>query len=375
MARCRLVALTDAELDRRQAEELADFVDARCVVETMRRHAFPVVRKALSYRRHYSAKMDCTIAAEVAAFEPDIVFFEQAFMAQYYRCAAGLPRILSAVDAISLAAFNQARNGDEPIGKRLALGFLGVQRMMFERKYLRKFECVSSVAERDARYLRALIGKPVVVVPNGVDTEFFRTRRSEADGDAIVFTGVLNNPANVEACRYLIREVFPEVHVRYPWLKLVIAGRNPTPELVAAIPCYVELQSDLPDIRAAFKGALAFVAPFVVGAGIKNNVLQALAMGLPVLTTKLVADAIGLKDRETAYVETRGPEFVGSLLRLVDQGGAGREVGAAGRRHVMANYSWQAAAQKYLEMPGQRIGPGSTSVSDDGRRGGEAVIA
>jgi glycosyltransferase involved in cell wall biosynthesis len=160
---------------------------------------------------------------------------------------------------------------------------------------VRSFPVVTVVADMDAAAIRASVpGTRVEVIPNGVDAERFRPR-PEADivAGSIAFVGAMSFPPNVAAARWFTRDVLPRIRQANPDVTFTIVGRDPTPAVLAlADDPAVTVTGAVDDVRPFLARAAVVVAPMVSGSGIKNKVLEAMAMGRPVAATSLAAEGV-----------------------------------------------------------------------------------
>lgn len=354
-AQCHLIAFGDHELTAEEAEELRTMASFDIIRYQSPAGIVGLVKKAVSNRRYYDKQLETSIRTALTTFKPDIVFCEQTFMAQYADTIKGVPKVMSAVDAISLAAMRQAEIGGS-INHFLAWRYVAHQRMAFEKYFFPMFDKVTVVSKEDADYLFDLIGMNVHVIPNGVDTEYFTPEVLDDNRKTIIFTGNLSAPMNEEACIYLLREVFPKLHYRYPDIEFKIAGRSPTAEILAAKPHYVNLNADVPDIRDAYKGAIFCVSPVIYGTGIKNNILQSMSMGLPVVVTPLIAGPIHIAHGRTGLVAERGTTFVRAIETLLADRCAIEVIGRSARIHVEQCFSWRHVATAYRDLFAEMLG-------------------
>jgi polysaccharide biosynthesis protein PslH len=347
------IAFSDKGMNREEEKELSSFCSHEVIPYKYDGSALGALKKSISPRRYYSSDFKVAIAKAIDNFKPEAILVEQTFMSQYVKEFSEYPRVMSAVDAISFSAFLQAKI-EKSLLKKAFLNMLGYQRRFIEWYYFSLFNTVTAVSEDDANKLASVIKRNVQVVPNGVDADFFSPIKCQVR-DTLIFTGVLSNPGNEEACLFLFNEVFPVVRERFPHIKFVVAGRSPTSKIMAAKPEYVNLMPDLEDLRDAFHNALLFLAPIEIGAGIKNNVLQAMAMGVPVITNNLVADAINILDNSTGFVENDRAKFYQRVVDLIAEDKLLQKIGSKGRQHVLEYYSWESVALRYISMLEEEI--------------------
>lgn len=348
-ADCYFLSFTDDPSFNYRDLEIAELVPGESIYYHRPRTIWNLAKLFLSARRFYSAEMVQKIKGAVQSFKPDILFAEQTFMAQYGKVAPRIPKVMSAVDAISLAAFRQSAM-QQSLPAKLAWKYVGYQRKSFEKQYFRLFDQVTAVAEEDASFLCEMTPQPAAVVPNGVDIELFSPKHVKGPENSVVFTGNLSAGMNEEACLYLLRDVYPKIHAKHPHLRLVVAGRGVTRSICDALPDYVTVMEDLPDIRRAFDGAMIVVSPIAYGTGIKNNVMQAMALGVPVLVTPLIAKPLSVEDGVHGFVEDRGESFADRLGSLLEQPERLRAVGAKGRDLIEQQYSWEKVGRDYISM-------------------------
>lgn len=348
-ADCYFLSFTDDPSFNYSDLEIAERVPGESIYYHRPRTLLNLAKLVLSPTRFYSTEMVQKIRDTVRSFKPDILFYEQTFMAQYGKVAPGIPKVMSAVDAISLAAFRQSAMQQSFLAK-LAWKYVGYQRKSFEKQYFSLFDQVTAVADEDAAFLREVTPQPVAVVPNGVDIELFNPKHIKGPENSVVFTGNLSAGMNEEACLYLLREVYPKIHAKHPHLRLVVAGRGVTRSIRDALPDYVTVMEDLPDIRRAFDGAMIVVSPIAYGTGIKNNVMQAMAMGVPVFVTPLIANPLGITDGIHGFVEGRGEKFTSRLTSILYQPELLQNIGIKGRDKIVQHYAWRKVGQDYLSM-------------------------
>lgn len=347
-ASCHLISLADYPLGKEDEAELRTMASYDIISYTPESGAIGTIKKIISKRRYYSPAFAAKVRECIASFCPDVVLAEQTFMAQYVDDLAGTPAVISAVDAISLAAIRQSHIHRNPL-KKLAWKYVAFQRLAIERKYFRKFGALTVVGEEDADFLRHRVGLEVLTIPNGVDTEFFAPR-PHGSRVAVLFSGNLAAPMNEEACLYLLRQVFPQLHSQHRDLEFVIAGRGPTQKIRDALPPFVTLRPDIADMRDAMQDTMLYLSPIRYGTGIKNNVLQAMSMGIPVVVTPLIAGPIRITSSEEGLVAERGKEFLEAIEIALNDPLLREQIGNRGRNHVVKFYSWAGIASEYFKL-------------------------
>jgi polysaccharide biosynthesis protein PslH len=218
----------------------------------------------------------------------------------------------------------------------------------FEEQAFRQATRVVAVSEEDARLIREQFGQPHVdVVDNGIDKVFFEQVQSHRDPAQILFLGALDWRPNLDAVSLLLDKIYPRVHSQEPRAKLLIVGRNPSPALVERIrqTAGVELHANVADVRPYLGSSGVMAVPLRIGGGSRLKILEALACGLPVVSTKIGAEGLLLKPNED-YVEAEEDAMADALVRAIRHPEAMSALAEHGRRLVLAMYDWEVLAKK-----------------------------
>ncbi len=224
--------------------------------------------------------------------------------------------------------------------QRLARGF---ESWMFEG-----FDRTVVLTDRDAEALHTLNPRTsLVTIPNGVDVDYFIPTGYEPEEPVLLFSGNYDYAPNLDAALRLARDIFPRVQARVPAARLMLVGGNPPPALLACASEAVAVTGHVPDIRPYFAGALIFVSPLRLGAGIKNKVLEALAMGMPVVATPLSCDGIPVTPGEHVLFGETDEELANAVLGLLDDQRQRQALRRAGRQLIEAHFTWQRVADQY----------------------------
>jgi polysaccharide biosynthesis protein PslH len=205
---------------------------------------------------------------------------------------------------------------------------------------------VAWVAENRSR-TAATLSSRVYFVPNGIDLDYFQPRPNQAEGSTIVFTGAMDYFPNVEAVQFFARLVLPEVRKKVPAARFVIVGSNPSVPVrqLAYLPG-VSVTGTVPDVRPYLAQSRLSVVPLRISQGIQNKVLEALAVGLPVVATPQVAAGLQMLDQLPVSVEFEPQAIAESVVRhLLAPPPDDRDI--ARTRSVLAqHYSWVTSISK-----------------------------
>ncbi len=311
------------------------------------------LRKRLSFRPATMVQYDVPAMRELvrtlAAGAYDVVYVDQIHMAAYARWLP-FPRILNANDSISLFLEREPPERARRLN-RASHQWETRKYRRYERRVYPKFHRVVLVSEADGHHVRERIGhREITIIPNGVDTTYFRpgaTGTDPAETPEILFTGMMRYPPNYRAALHFARDVWPGIVRVHPEARFIIAGAYPTDELheLARRDERIVVTGFVEDLRPWFERAWVYVSPLRSGTGIKNKVLEAMAMGRPVVASPLSVEGLPLARAGEDYVLAPDAEtMAGQVLALLGSPEHRRRLGASGRACVERHYSWDRAA-------------------------------
>jgi glycosyltransferase involved in cell wall biosynthesis len=229
------------------------------------------------------------------------------------------------------------------------------------RQQLRKFEQFErwayshatasiAVSREDASLMRGEFGASrVSVVENGVDVNYFRPQTDvERDPARMLFMGSLDWRPNQDAAIQLLTDALPKVRAHVPHATAVLVGRRP-PEWLrakAAATPGAELHADVPDVRPFLARCGFLVVPLRIGGGSRLKILEALAAGTPVVSTRVGAEGLELTAGRDLLVADTPESLVNTALAAIRRPDELSDTAERGRRQVLAHYSWELLAER-----------------------------
>jgi sugar transferase (PEP-CTERM/EpsH1 system associated) len=230
-----------------------------------------------------------------------------------------------------------------------AYSFVQWQRLRrYEAQVCRAADQVLAVSDVDAAMLQDLVpGLDVTVVPNGVDTLTYRPGLAGLEPrmpeEALVFTGTMDFRPNVDAVLWFARQVLPRVQAKMPGVRFFVVGQRPHRRLdrLRNDPA-ITLTGWVKDPRPYIAQAAVYVAPLRIGGGTRLKLLEAMAMGKPVVATSLGAEGYPVTDGRELLLADTPEDFATTVLALLRAPERRTELGRAGRRFVEQQYDWRA---------------------------------
>jgi sugar transferase (PEP-CTERM/EpsH1 system associated) len=272
----------------------------------------------------------------------DVVHVEH-LRAAYVRTAIPLhvPSVFDAVDCISLLQERTLRSSHSLRQRGLAMIELHRTRR-YEAQLLGRFDSVLATSAKDATALEALASSAHVrVIPNGVDLEYFRPLEAPQDDQTIVFSGKMSYHANVSAVMRFVQDVLPRVRMTHSNVRFVVVGSQPPTSITAlARDPSIVVTGHLRDIRPWLGRASLAVCPVTVKVGIQNKILEAMAMGVPVVSSPLGVEGLAARPDVEVLVGNDPAQFAAQVNRLLEAPALRDRLARAGRQYVEDHHRW-----------------------------------
>jgi sugar transferase (PEP-CTERM/EpsH1 system associated) len=288
-----------------------------------------------------------TLARMVVQGGFDVAHVDQIFLAQYAAALAPLPAVLTHHNVEALAQKRALSVRTDRYSLRWWAAWQDRRRWQrFEVDASRRFAGLATVSEQEAAYFRRRLRKvPVCVVPNGVDVEHFRPAGEPAAEPSLLFTGRMDYAPNVDAVRWFCHDVLPRIRAVQPQATLTIAGRDPAPEVRGLAEMVgVSVTGTVRDVRPYFAESAVYVVPLRWGGGTRLKILEAMAMGLPVVSTALGCEGLDLLPGQDLAVADGAEPFSAAVLQLLQAPAERADLGRRARHTVEQRYDWSTIA-------------------------------
>ena len=273
-----------------------------------------------------------------------------------------VPKVMDFQDALSM---NTERRMDTAHGFwRYILHFEFKMLRSTEYNAFKIFDGLTIISENDSEAIPHRKNGDIHVIPNGVDFDYFKPMEHEKKYD-IVFCGNMRYEPNVHASNYLVKRVMPLVWEEFPKATLLLAGAYPKHKVSQLANDRVTVTGFVDDIRECYASARIFAAPMQTGSGLQNKLLEAMAMGLPCVTTSIANDSLqAIRDTEILVGDT-AQEFATHIINLLRNDEQRNELAANGTVFVHKNYSWETAGEKLEEVLRGVVMSGSSKVATE----------
>jgi polysaccharide biosynthesis protein PslH len=212
----------------------------------------------------------------------------------------------------------------------------------------------ASLSQRVPGAVIHLIGNGVDVgayANNQIDAAWAKAGQPEPEGGNVLFVGSMDYHANIDAAVQFAREVWPLIRNRLPASHFLIVGRNPGEAVQAmAREPGIHVTGTVDDVRSFYHKALAVVVPLRIGSGTRLKILEAMAAGVPVVSTALGAEGIDVTDGKDILIAESPNDFVAAVTRLASSPDLAQLLRAGGRALVTRLYDWPALGEKLFRV-------------------------
>ncbi len=269
----------------------------------------------------------------------DVIYASSTPMAQYAR-PLGLPVIMDFVDVDSDKWMQYGEHSRPPLSWLYRTE--GHQLRGCEADIARWASlCLLATPVEEALLKSFAPWARTAVVPNGIDLDYFRPMEHEVGPPTVIFTGAMDYLPNIDAVRYFSDDILPRVRREIADTRFYIVGLNPSADVrqLADVPGVV-VTGPVRDVRPFYARASVCVAPLRIGRGVQNKVLQAMAMGLPVVASSVAQRGLEAQPGKHLHVEDTASSFASRVVALLRAPSERRAMGRLARAFVEAHHAW-----------------------------------
>ncbi len=293
----------------------------------------------------YNRKAAKQVREQISKHQPDMLFGQLLRVAEYIR-HLDMPKTIDYQDVFSMGMKRRADIASPITRPIYNMEYRRLKR--YEAAIFDDFDVKTIISDTDRQLIPHPKKNEILVIPNGVDHDFFKPQQQEKKYD-LVFTGNMSYAPNVSAVGYLVNEILPIVKKTLPEVKLYIAGATPHPDVKKAADDNIIVSGWLDDIRDAYAQSRVFIAPMRIGTGLQNKLLEAMSMGLPCITTPLANSALGAETGKEILIGHDAEELARHIITLLTDKEKAEQIARAGFDFTNRVYDWSKATEKMEE--------------------------
>lgn len=341
-----LIAISSKKIDPDHLQQLAPFCTEIHIIRiTFLSIALNVFRcffnrNPFQVGYFYSFRGHLKVNRLLERIRPDAIYCQLIRVSEYVKNYHLCPKTLDYMDALSMGV--ERRIALVPWYEKWLFKSEAKRLREYERSIFDYFEHKTIISKQDRELILHPDKSQIKSIPNGIDARFFDTPSCEKKYD-LVFVGNLSYAPNIEASSF----IFSQILAKNTSLTCLISGATPHPSIVkmSEKSSQLTLQYWIPDIRTAYSEGKIFVAPMFIGTGMQNKLLEAMALGIPCVTTDLANNALNAIHEESIYVANTPDEFLEAIERLLHDEILYRKIAANGRSFVKELFEWKNVTQ------------------------------
>ena len=323
--------------------EMAQVRDALQTVRMLARLPTPAP-SSMGY--FYSASLARRVRRLLACERFDLIFVHCSSVAQYVAHVRGVPKILDFGDMDSQKWLEYARYKPFPLSAGYRLEGIKLERE--EKRLAGLFDLCTATTRAEWQTLENYrIGVRSDWFPNGVDSDYFSPGSDEYQANTVCFVGRMDYYPNQECMFDFCANVWSRIRARRGEAQLLIVGADPTPAVMKLGELAgVTVTGSVPDVRPYLRRAAAMVAPLNIARGTQNKILEAMAMGVPVVTTPAAAGGVDAMPGEHFIVARTHDEQASAVLRLLGDRSERSRFAQAGRARMLSHHAWPSSMRR-----------------------------
>jgi glycosyltransferase involved in cell wall biosynthesis len=314
----------------------------------------------------YCRDMEKLIRQALAENEFDLIIPSQWQMAAYRHLFSNHPVLFEELEVG--VTYGQYAGATSAVA-RLRAGLTWFKHRCYLRNLLSSGKPCTVVSQEERRLLKAAVpgAGPIHVIPNGVNLEEYAAPYLAPQPNSLIFTGSFRYRPNYEAMLWFIEQILPRIQAQIPGVTLTITGDSaglPLPSHPG-----VTQTGFVPDVRTLLAQAWASVVPLMVGGGTRLKILEAMAIGTPVISTSKGAEGLEVRASEHLLISDKAEEFASQTIELLRNPILRQNLSARGRELVACHYEWRVIMPKFLKTVTEAAGQESMQRRLTGTKG------
>lgn len=237
--------------------------------------------------------------------------------------------------------------------KKIAAYIIFKQTINYERRVWNDFDFLVSVSDNDKVSMSGFApANRIFVVPNGIDTNYFKPKDGATIPFSIVYTGQMGWHPNEDAVMYFINSIYPLIKNSIPNLKLFIVGSNASKRLHRRAQCdkNIEITGRVEDVRVYIDKAAVCIVPLRIGSGTRLKILEAMSMAKPVISTSIGCEGLDVTNEKDIIITDDRNEFANKTIALLNDEAMSQRLGRAGQKLVKEKYDWSVVLRELDEF-------------------------
>ena len=291
---------------------------------------------------YHSSAMIKAVKNMIKQYKFDVMEIGEIGLLKYARYAPSIPKVLVHHNIESQLLFRRSRAAKNPLAK-LYLAIQAYKLKRYERLAGDNIDYHTTVSQIDKETLLRINSKAnIAVIPNGVDTEYFKPMDIPIEKNNLVFVGGMSWLPNLDAMVYFKDEIWPLLKARVPDIKMTVIGAGPSRELInysKRDPMF-QVKGFVDDVRPFIAKAAVYVVPIRIGGGTRLKILDAMAMGKAIVSMSIGCEGIEAVDGKDIIVADEPEVFAEKIIALLTDEQRRQSIEKSARQNVENKYAW-----------------------------------
>ena len=287
------------------------------------------------------------INIKISEIKPDYIFCQLIRTAMYVKNNHTIPKIIDYMDSLSKGMERRIKISNIFMKPLVIMEFQRLKR--FENLAFEFFNKHIIISKNDRKEIAHNKKDEIEIIGNGIDTDYFQKIDADIKYE-LIFIGNLSYLPNIEAAKFIAKEILPKLVGILPNIKILIAGSNPSNKVLKLANKNIKIQGWVQDIRKTYSSGKIFFAPMTIGSGLQNKLLEAMSMGIPCITSELSNRSLKAIDEKNILIGNSVDEYINLIISLLNDDKKRKKIGESGRIYVIKNYNWQTANYKLLKL-------------------------
>lgn len=315
----------------------------------------------------YDSTIHKAVEDAVDKVSPDVIVVSTLGAVEYVNRGFGIPMVLEEHNC-EYAVIRRSAGRISGKLRKLRYDLAWMKFARWEGRMCRQFDAVAMVSKEDRRMILEVAPTlpDVRVIPNGVDAGHYDPTSWCPQGSTLLYNGALTYSANFDAVQYYADSIYPVLRDRLPDAKLLITGRADGVDVTGIADCPgIELIGYVNDIRDVLRKTAACVVPLREGGGSRLKILEAMAAGVPVVSTSMGAEGISASPGEHLLIANTPRDLSDAIVRLLSDRSLADSLRSSARKLVEQYYGWDSIGAQFTDMLEEVVASRrKTSVSD-----------
>ena len=304
-------------------------------------------------RRYDSKEFAEKILALISSIDFDIIQIEDSHMSIYldYLPKSLRSRALLTFHDVNFHKHERLSLVEPKRARRLRLWLHGRQMRRWEPRQAQRFgHCIAMSHSDKALLLNANPALKITVLPNGVDTHYYTSLPFPANAVRLLYVGTMEYRPNIDAVTYFCQNIYPKIKEEYPTIEFWIVGKDPAPEVAGLEGGGVHVTGQVENLLPYYKDSAICVIPLRAGGGTRLKILEAMALGRPIVTTTIGCEGLAVKNGEHLLIADTPELFASHVLTLLKDKQKWLQLTRNARALAVNSYDWDMIAQRHMQL-------------------------